>query len=667
MLKETGLGNEALPLTVAVGGPASAVVLYLYTKSIKRLGSRLTLRLSNIFCLLMFFFMFLYCGRVKGLTGKIVVVFFYALREIYVSLLSSQQWAFISTTLDKSTASYLVSFSGVVSVASAIGGCTVEQLVEVGGVRGLLFTALAATVVGSICAETASTIVESDAKAKAAEQQKEIAAAGCSPTAATDCVQTKSTSNEANASQVNANIQSNSSSNHHSHAVAHQKKKGGFWRDSWNLVRSHTILQLLFFEAVTHQTCTNMLNIMFHNGLRTSTVPDDVKAKLVGRFFASVNITACLAQCFVLPSLLSQASLPKVLKQIPFIVLAAVMIGVFYPGLISVMLGFGTMKVLEYSIMHSASEMIYMPLGHELRYVGKELVKFFGHKLGKSGASLALSFLLSHFKPSLTMQSIWGAIFIIAWAVSIYMLSAHLSERDEMSPRAVRAAPISVPAAVKGPSTSATVKTAEAESSNQDLNIPTSRSMAFFEVPEDESSDSSKDGINSRNALNIDDETTTTESETPPNFWYNAETEDSPRDSMGRSAYSTESLSSLNKSTLKAHNLRHRALQGSAASGKYSRLPKEKTVRLVVETAPSSGYYGTLTSWVDSIVSSPYVQPFIPTALKQNNKMRREKPLMLQIGSVQVGLDSLDNARSRSNSTSTPLKASLRKSNSIAW
>ncbi len=88
-----------------------------HLRSIKRLGSKLTLRLSNLACIIMFIFMVVYCNNLKGLSGKCAVVAFYALREIYISLLSSQQWAFISTTLDKSTSTYLVSFSGIVSAA----------------------------------------------------------------------------------------------------------------------------------------------------------------------------------------------------------------------------------------------------------------------------------------------------------------------------------------------------------------------------------------------------------------------------------------------------------------------------------------------------------------------------------------------------------------------
>jgi hypothetical protein len=119
-----------------------------------------------------------------------------------------------------------------------------------------------------------------------------------------------------------------------------------------------------------------------------------------------------------------------VLKKIPFIVFISVILGVVKPGLISVMLGFGTIKVLEYSIMTAASEMIYMPMGHDVRYLGKELIKFFGHKLGKSAASLVLSACVAKFEPSLSTQSVWGAVFTLCWGLTMIQLARYLTERD---------------------------------------------------------------------------------------------------------------------------------------------------------------------------------------------------------------------------------------------
>jgi ATP/ADP translocase len=131
---------------------------------------------------------------------------------------------------------------------------------------------------------------------------------------------------------------------------------------------------------------------------------DSERAVLVGRFFASVNIAACFLQVFVMPSVLSVSTLPQVICSIPIVILVIVIGGYIYPSLLTVMFGFGALKVLEYSIMTSATEMIYMPMNSEQRYLGKELIRFFGHRMGKSAAVMILSAASAHFRPSLATQ-----------------------------------------------------------------------------------------------------------------------------------------------------------------------------------------------------------------------------------------------------------------------
>jgi len=105
------------------------------------------------------------------------------------------------------------------------------------------------------------------------------------------------------------------------------------------------------------------------------------------------------------------------------------MAGFLYPSVLMVMIAFGTMKVIEYSIMTAATEMIYMPMDSDVRYLGKELVKFFGHKLGKSASSIFLSIVSSQLRPSLSVQT--GLTFFVTgfWSISMYMLSEHLKGR----------------------------------------------------------------------------------------------------------------------------------------------------------------------------------------------------------------------------------------------
>lgn len=485
------MGNNAIPLTIALGSPAGGLVLYLYTKSIKKYGSRYTLRISNSLCSLLLGAMTLlwcmYSSAFKSTWANYAIISFYAFREIYVSLLSTQQWAFIASHLEKANSSYLVTFTGLVSIASAVGGFAVEQLVTLGGVKALLVASFVSIIMTYACSEIAYFILnkagnESYTLHPSKSVQSLVSFIGSklppmrmimSSNNIRDSIETclsSSTKSQSSWSQKSAfqgmshyysralgigryclsKTQSSfsprrseskdsftrcdgksSGDSSESSPDVKPAKKTGFWHDSWSLFCQHSILRLLFIEAITHQTCTNMLNLMFHNGLGLEVGEDSVRAMLVGRFFATVNITACVLQCFILPSLLSQSTLPNVLSTIPFIVFVAVMLGVVYPGLISVMLGFGTIKVLEYSIMTAASEMIYMPMGHDVRYVGKELIKFFGHKLGKSAASLVLSACVAHMRPSLATQSMWGACFAVCWGMTMYSLSQYLIEREK--------------------------------------------------------------------------------------------------------------------------------------------------------------------------------------------------------------------------------------------
>ena len=381
--KDVGLGSEALPFTVALGSPAGALVLYLYARSIKTNGSRYTLRVSNMACAAILTFMTFsssYFVKNGGNAGKALVITFYVFREIYVSLLSTQHWSFLASVLDRSSTSYLVKSAGIVSISSAVGSCAVELLVHHGGMWTLLATSCFATFLSWTFAEIAY------AMSPAAPHQETRAP-----------------------------------------PRPERQQRVSVWKDSWELMFSHYTLKLLFFEAIMHQACSNMLNLLFHDGLRRSVAKDAARAVIVGRFFASVNISACLLQCFVMPRILSHRTLPLFIKVIPVIVLCATSLSFISESQTTVMLGFGVMKVLEYSVMTSAMEMIYMPMGHEVRYLGKELIRFFGHRLGKSGTSLLLSAASAHFRPTLQAQAVWSSTLIALWGGAMSLLSSHLN------------------------------------------------------------------------------------------------------------------------------------------------------------------------------------------------------------------------------------------------
>jgi hypothetical protein len=76
--------------------------------------------------------------------------------------------------------------------------------------------------------------------------------------------------------------------------------------------------------------------------------------------------------------------------------------------------------------------MIYVPMSLEIRYVGKEFVRFFGQKGGKSVASVLLSGINAHMSFSLRVQSFVCGVLITGWCVVMILLGFHLGEKHAL-------------------------------------------------------------------------------------------------------------------------------------------------------------------------------------------------------------------------------------------
>ena len=259
---------------MAVGSPISAMVLFLYARSIKRNGPRVTLLVSNICCLLLLGLMSVACGSLKGFWGQSGVLLFFCFREIYVSLLSTQQWSFIASVLDSKTSNYLVTFAGVVSVASAVGGCSVEYLVSLGGVRALLITAFVSCGFSFLSAEIGTFLARTEeGKSRIHSGLSKFSQQGTKDIIAGTSNNLKDMNNMSEVKKdCDTLLKKEQEGVSDVTGVKVEEKKEiskGFWRKSLKLLMKHETLQLLFVEALIHQACSNMLNMMFYDGLRT--------------------------------------------------------------------------------------------------------------------------------------------------------------------------------------------------------------------------------------------------------------------------------------------------------------------------------------------------------------------------------------------------------------
>lgn len=60
------------------------------------------------------------------------------------------------------------------------------------------------------------------------------------------------------------------------------------------------------------------------------------------------------------------------------------------PSLTLVGLIFLTMKTIEYSLRSQASEMVWVMLDYESRFIGKELINLIANRMGKSATAISL-------------------------------------------------------------------------------------------------------------------------------------------------------------------------------------------------------------------------------------------------------------------------------------
>jgi ATP/ADP translocase len=87
------------------------------------------------------------------------------------------------------------------------------------------------------------------------------------------------------------------------------------------------------------------------------------------------------------------------------------------------------LKVFEYAVKTSAIEMIFMPMSNEIRYLGRELVRFFGQKVGKwlSQQALSVTVTFVSFYTRSEVDSI-ALLFICAVACAMWIcVTMHLS------------------------------------------------------------------------------------------------------------------------------------------------------------------------------------------------------------------------------------------------
>lgn len=415
----TGFSSPgAFPLAMVCVSPLSLLLLLGYGTVLERSGPRTALRSTTLFCASVL------ClaggvgslldrdgGAGRGLLRlpglgllrpeKMLVWAAFVFQNSYAHLIYTQQWSFLGSVLTADEgARWFSSIAGLSSLSSTVGGTILGQIVGTVGLTGLLGVAGLSLVVSMMLADVAYDMSERNGFDPAEGMTKDKKRKDGTSTG---------TGEEA-----------------------------GLILKTRDMFRRVTILKALFFEVVSFQSLSTVLNVCFVTKLKDAVPDDAARAAWTGQFYAAINGISGLLQFVVLPLFMRSLDPAWTWRLMPLIPLFCTLFtSIQYdPSLYLVAFSFFAAKLMDYSLRNVLNEMVYVPLDFESRYLGKEVIGVFGNRFGKSGISLLLSGLTFAFG-SFGIQELsrLTALASITWFSFAFRLGNLVPKKDEKKDR----------------------------------------------------------------------------------------------------------------------------------------------------------------------------------------------------------------------------------------
>jgi ATP/ADP translocase len=346
--------------------------------------------------------------------SHLVIWISFVFQNSYAHLLYAQQWSFLGSIFTPNQAGKYYSYiAGLSSISSMIAGASVSKLVGHVGLSGLLILAAISLSCTCILEDWAYSLSEKYGFDPSMEMENRSEQ------------KTKANQKQSSTSDDDALEQSTNNS------LISQMKEG------IALFRRVPTLGAHFFEVLTFQSLSTILNTCLVTRLKDAVTDDAKRASWTGNFYASVNGLSTIFQFLIMPRL-SQRMEPKTLWRLMPLLPLLCAIAQFFPtsaftnslpisssssALYLIAISFLTAKTVDYSMRNVLAEMAYVPLPFEARYKGKEVIAVFANRFGKSGMALILSGL--HFTSSSSSAWLPGMTLLVTlgWFSSAIGLS----------------------------------------------------------------------------------------------------------------------------------------------------------------------------------------------------------------------------------------------------
>eukprot|EP00978_Attheya_sp_CCMP212_P046474 scaffold394564_cov51-Attheya_sp.AAC.2 len=374
-------GTSAFPLAMACVSPSSVLLLMLYGRQLDQNGPRTTLRVTSLFSAALLSISGVAIRLLSNssdagslLLSRCIVWVLFVFQNCYATLLYTQYFSFMGSVMTpEQGATWFAAIAGVSSVASTIAAAGLSTLVYKVGVPGLLLAAGVAIILSIIFGDNAYAISEKYGFDPAQELVKK---------------------------REKANLDKATTKPHETHSNIFVRASDLFTRVP--------ALGALFWEVLSFQSLSSVLNLCFVTKLKESIPNDALRAAWMGKFYAMINGTCGVLQFGLLPLMMKKLDPKWIWRAMPAIL------------------------VMDYSSRATANELVYVPLDFDSRYVGKEVIGVFGNGIGKSGMSLFLAGLTSAFGNfGMHKLSFLSTTLSMVWLGASFRLSNLLPQKDE--------------------------------------------------------------------------------------------------------------------------------------------------------------------------------------------------------------------------------------------
>lgn len=343
VLFKAAYGAENLPLVMAVMPLVVLAGVALYSRLLTWYGPKKTLVITGLGSALLI----LICYALVMMGIKEVTPALYLLKEVYIVLLIEQYWSYINSSVSEETGKKVNGpITGIGGLGAALGASFVAYTAkDLGTETMLVFAALAigpailVSVYGfNRCGEPT---LEGMAGADGAKHESKSA-----------------------------------------------KSEQGM---GWGLLKREPKLACLLAIVLLAQVLAAVLDIKFQEvlSLEFAGRPDDETA-YQGQFWSVLNSSVLLLQFVLAPLLLKFLPLRLIHIAMPLVHLAAISYAFIAPSVASISVAFFLFKAFDYSLFRAAKELIYVPMGFDMRYRAKELIDVFGYRSGKGLSSVAI-------------------------------------------------------------------------------------------------------------------------------------------------------------------------------------------------------------------------------------------------------------------------------------